>query len=209
MAINSIRDVSGKTETTFISGEDIVNRIFIEKSSGKTMRKSNYRTYALINVARQFGPLWLLLVAIGCGNGSGLVLVPVKGKVTVGGSTPFANGSVRFTPKTTGKTALGGAETDAEGNYVLKHRGQFDGIEAGEYLVSFSQYRMPDGSPLPDQSAASERQTPLELGAIEFVPKEYADLNSALNPVTIPKSGGTFNFDIPKLNEPRKTKSKK
>jgi hypothetical protein len=139
----------------------------------------------------------------GCGDGSGLRLVHVSGKVTVGGSQPFAKGVVRFMPAKPGKLSSEAADTDENGNFTLKHRGTYTGIEAGDYLVSFSLLQMPDGTALPDQSGKSEPLTAVELGAVDFVPKDLSDPGSTKNPVSVSTKGGSFNFDIPELKAPK------
>lgn len=136
----------------------------------------------------------------GCGgDNGGLKLVAVSGTVTTGGSAPFANGSVNFVPKDGGKNLGGSARTDAQGNFKLKHVSGRNGIEAGDYNVTFSLFQMPDGSPLPDQSKSNDPKTPQELGGVEFVDREYSKYGSTKTPVTVEKSGGTFKFDIPEL----------
>ena len=74
--------------------------------------------------------LWtpcLLLAGIGCSDG-GPVLVPVKGKVTVGSGQPFAKGTVRFTPMDLNQGQGAYAITDEMGNYELIHFSQKPGI---------------------------------------------------------------------------------
>ncbi len=141
----------------------------------------------------------MMFASIGCGGGDGPKTVSVKGNVTVGGSEPFANGWVRFSPKEGGKNLGGSALTDDDGNYVLRHTSNKYGIEPGEYNVSFSLFQMPDGSPLPDQSDSKDPLTPTELGGVQFVPPDYTDLKISKYPTTVPAAGGEFTFDIPVL----------
>ena len=144
-----------------------------------------------------------LLTAIGCGDGPRLV--SVKGTVTIGGSEPFANGTIRFTPKESAKQLVGAsAKTDDDGKYQLMHFSQRKGAQPGDYNVSFSLIKLPDGSPLPDQEGEMEKKSPLELGGTEFVPTEYANFNSSKNPTKVPSAGGTFDFDIPALKPVKK-----
>jgi len=141
----------------------------------------------------------LILATIGCGGD----LVSVTGTVTVGGSDPLENGMIRFTPKDGSKQLTSAfAKIDDNGKYVLIHQSNRKGIPPGDYHVSFSLIKMPDGSPLPDQEGEAEPKSSLELGGIEFVPREYSDFKSGKNLTTVPKSGGKFDFDIPALRKP-------
>jgi hypothetical protein len=152
----------------------------------------------------RFVCLGIALAAIGCGSGDGPKVVSVKGNVTVGGSEPFADGWVRFSPASGSKNTGGSARTDEEGNYTLKHTSLKSGVEPGEYNVSFSLMQFPDGSPLPDQSDTRDPKTPLELGGVEFVPPEYSNITVSKYPTTVPAEGGTFDFDIPVLKAQKK-----
>lgn len=159
--------------------------------------------------------LMALIAMVGCGAADGPKLVPVKGKVTVGGTEPFKKGLVVFTPKgaatasATSKAApiLGGSGiTDDQGNFTLKHTSLKPGIEPGEYYVFFSLYQMPDGTPLPDQSKEKDPKPPKELGGVEFVPPDYSKITSTQTPATVGATGGTFEFKLPEL---KAQKSKK
>lgn len=148
-----------------------------------------------------------LLLSAGCG-GSGPAVVPVSGIVTVGDSQPLVKGVIRFTPRGNAKIGGGAAETDDQGKYVMKHQGK-PGVEPGDYAVSFSLLKMPDGSPIPDQQGVADPKTPLELGAVDFVPKDYSNPNSEKTSVTVPKEGGKFDFKVPELKAPRPVKAKR
>ncbi len=145
----------------------------------------------------------ILLTVAGCsGDTGGLKLVTVKGNVTVGDVEPFAKGLVIFTPKQGEKYLGGSAVTDEKGNYVMRHATQRAGIEPGQYDVSFSLFRLPDGSSLPDQSNVREKKSPQELGGVQFVPPEYLTFGSTKNNTVVPAAGGRFDFDIPELKAP-------
>lgn len=147
--------------------------------------------------------LFVALASMGCGQDTGgLTLVKVTGQVTTD-SEPFANGMVQFIPKQAGKSTGGSAVTDENGYYSLKHTSNRKGIEPGEYNVRFSLLKLPDGSELPDQSEENHPKSPMELGAIEWVPLEYSSMSTTKNSVTVEESGGNFDFEIPKL-EPQK-----
>jgi hypothetical protein len=135
----------------------------------------------------------------GCSQ-SGPALVPVRGRVTVAGE-PFVHGTVRFMPKSTGEHSPQGgfAVTDDEGNYELQFFDNRTGIEPGDYYVSFSLFKMPDGEELPDQTGEEFQKSATELGAVQFVPPEYARPDCQEFETSGPASGGEFEFDIPKL----------
>ena len=153
----------------------------------------------IFQVTGRLALVWMAVALIGCGGGDGPKLVPVKGTVTVGGSNPFANGLVRFAPKSGSKVLGGSAITDDDGNFVLLHTSRRSGVEPGEYTVFFSLMQMPDGSPLEDQIGVPDPKTPQELGGVEFVPPEYSTVTSNKYPVTVEATGGTFEFNIPNL----------
>ena len=151
-----------------------------------------------MRICGHFGCVVVLLAAIGCGGTDGPKVVPVKGKITVGKSEPFKKGWVIFSPKPGSKYTGGAAVTDDAGNYVLKHTSQKPGVEPGDYNVSFSLYKMPDGSAIaPDKG--NNPKTPQEMGGVQFVPLDMSTILSTKNPTTVPKTGGTFDFDIPEL----------
>ena len=146
--------------------------------------------------------LWtpcLLLAGIGCSDG-GPVLVPVKGKVTVGSGQPFAKGTVRFTPMDLNQGQGAYAITDEMGNYELIHFSQKPGIEPGRYAVSFALFQHEDGSPLPEPDLTKEFQPTLQdLGAVQFVAAEYSDAQSTKNMTDVKADGGVYDFTIPDL----------
>lgn len=149
----------------------------------------------------------LVALSLGCGGGPVPPLAPVKGKVTVGQAEPFKKGLVRFIPKPGTNLNSREAVTDEDGNYRIEFSGSHSGLEPGDYLVSFSLYQMPNGDPVPDQSGESYPKSPKDLGAVEFVPKEYTGLSDK-NATTVPPEGGTFDFDIPELAPQGKAKGK-
>lgn len=144
----------------------------------------------------------LTLFASGCEK-SGPKLAPVKGKVTVSGSEPFAGGLVRFIPAP-GSKNLNSREavTDSKGNYTIMFFPGRRGLQPGNYKVMFSLYQMPDGSPVPDQSLEADPKHPAQLGAVQLVPTEYELGKADECSVTVDEEGGTFDFDIPQLNSP-------
>ncbi len=147
----------------------------------------------------------MTFAVVGCGGGGdNFKLVPVKGTIKVGGSEPFANGTVVFVPPDGAKYLGGTGVTDAQGNFVIRHIKGKPGIEAGQYTVIFSLYKKPDGTALPDQSKEREQVSPMELGGVQFVPPDYSGLKSTKYPTTVSAAGGSFDFNIPELKPPAK-----
>ena len=78
------------------------------------------------------------------------------------------------------------------------------GLQPGEYKVLLSLYKMPDGSAPPDQTGKEYMKHPIDLGAVETVPQEFAMGTAPECKVTVTESGGTFDFDLPELVAPKK-----
>lgn len=142
---------------------------------------------------------WLLCSASiwsasGCGGSAEKApqLTPVAGKVTLNGE-PLAGASVSFIPRDSTKGTGGFGATLADGSYEMMHRSQAKGVEAGTYVVWFSKFAMPDGSPIPEGKNATD------VGAKESLPPELSNppLDRALHVITV-KSGekNNFNFDL-------------
>ena len=98
-------------------------------------------------------PVFLLgaVLAAGCG-GSSVKLVPVKGKVTVGGQ-PVTSGQVSYLPATEGegvnaKAATGSlpalGQIDSNGEYTLFTNGK-EGAQPGKYKVTVTPSMVPTG----------------------------------------------------------------
>jgi hypothetical protein len=134
------------------------------------------------------------LAAMGCGGETAPNedLVPAAGSVRVGGQ-PAAGVRLLFTPvgSTTGTGGFG--ITDAEGKFELIHRSQKKGVVTGEYVVTFSRFRMPDGKPLPDG------QSPFTSGARESIPTKWSDptKKGSHNTVKVTGDGKSLDFGIP------------
>jgi len=130
----------------------------------------------------------------GCGGQSAEVpdaLIPVTGTVKLDGK-PAANISVLFNPgKGTGGTG-GYGVTDSEGKYSVTHRSNQPGIEAGEYIVTFSKMGLPDGSPIPEGKDAAD------VGAVQLLPDKYTNPNREMNLTiaTVKAPGVTLDYEI-------------
>jgi hypothetical protein len=109
----------------------------------------------------------LVSALAGCGGG-GDGLTPVAGTVTVDGR-PGEGAAVAFIPKdgTPGNGGIGLA--DASGKYEITTPQGKKGLPPGQYRVTVSYRRNPDGSP-PDPNVP-----PIEARATEWLPPKYSD----------------------------------
>jgi hypothetical protein len=117
-------------------------------------------------------------------------LVPVSGTVKIGGK-PVEGVFVAFVP--TGSTKGQGATgvTDAAGNFELEHNATHEsGVAAGDYRANLSKWVLPDGSPLPADTA------PHMVDAVNLVPASWSE-QSGQNMVKVTTGGGKFDFDVP------------
>lgn len=127
----------------------------------------------------------------GCGGHSAEVpdeLIPVTGTVKLDGE-PKANITVIFNPgkNTTGTGGYG--VTDKDGKYTLTHRSNQPGIEAGEYVVTFSMMGLPDGSPIPEGKDAAD------VGAVQLLPDKYTNPNREMNLTIATVKAPSVNLD--------------
>ncbi len=118
-------------------------------------------------------------------------LVPVTGKVTIN-DAPAESVAVAFIPdKSTNTTGTGAyGITDATGAFTLKHRTGKDGIEVGNYKVTFSKYTMPDGSPIPGDT------NPEAAGGGQSIPEKYSSVDKTMSIVTVKSEGNDFTFEL-------------
>lgn len=132
-------------------------------------------TQRFLNSRKQAGLLaaaLLMTAAVGCGDG--LKLVPVEGKVTLGGE-PLAEADVIFQPEN-GRPSMG--TTDAQGHYKLVYTNEKDGALPGTHKVVITTYVEPDS----DYEAPDRR-----AGRPERVPAKYnfeTTLQTELSPDT-------------------------
>jgi hypothetical protein len=137
------------------------------------------------------------LAAVGCGN-SPPVMIPVKGQVTIN-HKPVADVTVYFWPDDStrenfaSRHAMG--QTDAGGRFVLHcGRGGVEGIEAGEYHVTFSRPISAEGRPI------TGFEKPEKTGTVDAIPRPYNDHSNPKNsPITatVSSSSKDFSFDLP------------
>ena len=138
------------------------------------------------------GMLFLSIVGIGCGGEEGpqLELSPLTGTVTLDGE-PAEGLSITFLPEGDVAGNGGWAVTDANGKFTAKQYSGEKGLPEGTYTLTFSQLRMPDGSPIPKGKDAAD------VGAVESLPPHLSRPNPEFSPykVTIP-STDTVNYEL-------------
>jgi hypothetical protein len=135
----------------------------------------------------------MAITVVGCSKSERKFdLVKVTGKVYMG-KEPLKHAAVTFTPRP-GTVGIGGVgATDDEGKFTMSAKGDAQGIEPGEYVVTFTKWAQKDGSPIP------EGKTAADVEAVQVVPAAYSNpnLESPPNVVTVKKEGGDFDFQIP------------
>lgn len=132
---------------------------------------------------------------VGCGSSRGTPngeLVPVQGTVKVAG-TPTSDVLINLAPygDTKGQGAWG--KTDASGNFKLIHLSNKEGVEPGEYIISFSYFVKPDGTPVPPNTS------PTDVGAVQGIASPWSDVasQSLSQRVNIKKEGAPpLSFDV-------------
>lgn len=83
------------------------------------------------------------------------------------------------------------ANTDANGQYVLKDSNGDEGAPMGEFEVTCSKWAMPDGTEF-----KSDDQSPLEAGAVPALPAKYGEGATSGLKATVPAGGGTIDFKL-------------
>ena len=144
---------------------------------------------------KNVGLLWMAFTLLGCGDSVAPPpkedLVPVSGIVKIGGK-PAAGVTVAFVPNgtTTGQGSTG--VTDDAGKYELKHNAtQKPGIAVGDYMANLTKYVLPDGSPLPPDTA------PHMVNAKNLIPRSWMERGDGGKILKVPAGGTTFDFDVP------------
>ena len=157
---------------------------------------SNFREMRLttMNRYKNVGLLWMSFVLLGCLDSVPPPpkedLVPVTGTVKIGGK-PAAGVFVSFVPAGSTKGQGASGVTDENGEFELEHNATHEpGIAAGDYLANLSKWVMPDGSPLPKDTA------PHMVDAKNLIPQSWTEGYGA-NIVKVPAGGTTFDFDVP------------
>lgn len=131
----------------------------------------------------------------GCGSEESNLpeLTPVKGTITVNGD-PAAGVTIILYPQqgaagnTPQDTAFG--ISDDNGHFTIQHRSGAEGVEPGEYSVTFSKMVMPDGSPM------EKGAEPAAVGAKELLPKQYTNPQYTKEKITVQKPQDTYDFAL-------------
>ncbi|MCA9018201.1 MAG: hypothetical protein KDA77_22960, partial [Planctomycetaceae bacterium] len=80
--------------------------------------------------------------------------------------------------------------SDENGYYTIKHRSGAEGVEPGQYTVTFSKMVMPDGSPM------EKGAEPAAVGARELLPKQYTNPQITKEKITVQKTQDTYDFAL-------------
>ena len=146
---------------------------------------------------RLFGSLIFLTMALGCGGSTRgapkVELVPVQGTVKLGGK-PTPDILVSLSPSGSTKGNGAWAKTDASGLFKLIHFSNQEGVEPGEYVISFSYFVTPDGTPVPPNTS------PTEVTSVQAIasPWTEATSESPSQRVNVKKEGMMpLSFDVP------------
>lgn len=128
-----------------------------------TLRKTFFLTLVLASFA-------------GCGGSTAepaLEVFPCTGVVTLNGE-PLAEATVSAVPNGTTQGSGGVARSNERGEFKLTHIRGEDGLPPGEYKLTVSLRKNPDGTVPP----ANDPTPPIESKAVETLPPEYSDLQS-------------------------------
>lgn len=159
--------------------------IFLILIKGVTVVTFNYRgsCTALCLISLTF--------LAGCGGG---VKPPVEKLVSGSGTikvdgNPVGGVRIRLAPINDTKSVGGAwAVTKEDGTFTLTHWSGKEGVTPGSYLVTFSKYVKPDGSPL------GEKDSPALVGAKELIAPQWSNpqpeqMAALARRVDIPDSG--------------------
>ena len=155
---------------------------------------------------RLFGSLVLLTMALaGCGGASRETpkaeLVPVQGTVKFAGK-PTPDILITLSPLGATKGSGAWGKTDSSGAFKLIHLSNKEGVEPGEYVISFSYLVKPDGTPLPPNTS------PTEVASVQAIasPWTEATSESLSQRVNVKKEGMMpLSFDVPQAKNVKKS----
>ncbi len=128
-----------------------------------------------------------LLTVVGCGGGHGLT--PVTGIVTLDGK-PGDGASVAFIPAAGTPGNGGTALADQTGRYEIRTPQGKKGLPPGQYKVTVSYRRNPDGS-VPDPNVP-----PIESKAVEWLPAKYTDATKTELTATVASEAKSFDYTL-------------
>ena len=139
--------------------------------------------------------LCVLLALAGCGKGD-LKLVPVEGKVTVGGKS-LTSGIVTYSlegePEGSKKVAPIGT-IGPDGSYKLTTNGK-EGAPVGRYKVTIST-KMPPGSDVPDiTGGGGKKPPPLETSSVK-IDSRYSSLKTTPLKVEVSEKPPSGEYDL-------------
>jgi hypothetical protein len=134
----------------------------------------------------------LFIVASGCSGEP--TIYPVTGTVTINGK-PTGKVLVNVYPADGSAHNFGTRHaigiTDAQGKFKLICSGGMEGIEAGQYKVTFSRPMVRGQAALTDANSKPE-----DSGTVESIPKDYTQVETTPVYLKIPKGGGDFTLDV-------------
>jgi hypothetical protein len=130
-----------------------------------------------------------LLAVAGCSSSGE---VAVSGTVKLGGEA-LEGAEVTFHPADQKTPGLGGhGRTDASGRYTITGKRGEKGLAPGEYVVTVSWRRNPDGS-APDPNVP-----PIDSKAVEKLPPHYTDREKSKLRATVSKDHPVHDFELTK-----------
>ena len=130
----------------------------------------------------------LFLASCGSDDANLPELTPVKGTVTLNGE-PASGVTIILYPESGAKNTAYGI-SDESGQYSIKHRSGAEGVEPGQYAVTFSKMVMPDGSPM------EKGAEPAAVGAKEALPRQYTNPQYTKEKVNVQKTQDTYDFAL-------------
>ena len=134
-----------------------------------------------------------VLSVVGCGGGNSVSiepLVPVGGTLLVDGKS-LDGVVVTFTPESSENNRGGAGKTDANGAFTVTHLNlNQPGLPPGNYTVTYSRMRLPDGSAAPELKEG-EQPDPTNVQDETLPAHLTTPTPSADNQVKIPMDGNT------------------
>lgn len=128
--------------------------------------------------------MWLTLslsVCLGCGGPkSDLTFVPVSGVVRLDGK-PLADADISAVPVGATLGMGGGSRSNADGKFQLSHARGESGLPPGEYKITVSLRKRPDGSVPP----ADDPTLPIDSNAAETLAPRYSDFSQSTLTISV------------------------
>ena len=128
-----------------------------------------------------------LIVVTGCGQQP--VVVPVDGRVTIDGQvTPDVE--IQFHRTGPGPPHIAIPTTSGTDGRFTTVNANSPGLLAGEYVVVFSKWEMPDGNTVPPDAK------PGEVGAQQLLPPRYQSVEQRMHAITVGPQQTFFEFTL-------------